>query len=79
MLATVIESDFPFEELARFDSWADASAAGHDESQIWSVTIGETDEGEDVFCYGPPHHFVNHLYHVATAERHDGNTYYEET
>ena len=48
--------------------------AGFDDDQIWSIT-----ECEDTFSYGPPHHYVNHIGHIATQERHDFETYYEET
>ena len=77
---TIYVQEFPFEELRKpsgdyFDSWQDAKDHGYDDDQIWSVVHGD----EDTFCYGPPHHFVNHIGHIATSERHDGNTYYEET
>lgn len=77
----VVEGDFPFEQLRDdggdlFTSLAAARAAGFDDDQIWSIVTG--DEG-DVWVYGPAHHVVNVLGYVATEERHDGNTYYEET
>lgn len=70
---------FPFEEIRRedgnyFDSWQEASDAGYADDQIWSVC-----EDDNVWTYGPPHHRVNHVGHIATKERHDGDTYYEET
>ena len=75
----VIESDFPYEEIRResgdyFSSWQEAKDAGFDDNQIWSIT-----ECEGTFCYGAPHHYVNHIGHIATNERHDFETYYEET
>lgn len=74
---------FPFEEIRRPDgdyflSWKDAKDAGYDDDQIWSIIEGEGDDGSEWFTYGPPHHYVNHYGHVATEERHDGNTYYHE-
>lgn len=76
---TVHQKDFPFEEIRRSDgnlfaNWQEAKDAGFEDDQIWSVTSG--DDGS--WMYGPPHNYVNHLGHVATNERHDGNTYYEE-
>lgn len=80
---TVHNQDFPFTEKRRFDSWGEAKKAGWKDSQIWSVTCGDDEDNEDgircsVFLYGPPHHYVNHLYHVVTDEHHDDDTYYEE-
>lgn len=71
-------AQFPFEEIRRpngdyFSSWQDAKNHGFDDDQIWSVTVAE-----DTWTYGPPHHFVNHVGHIATLERHDGDTYYHE-
>lgn len=72
-------AEFPFEEKRDHmtgDYWPtarDAIKAGFNLSQVWSVT-----ETDGVFCYGPPHHFVNVLGFIATEEHHDGNTYYEE-
>ena len=77
---------FPFNEYGQgklrrdigetdyYRSWQEAKDAGWDDNQIWSVT------GEDnTHLYGPPHHYVNHIGHIATEERHDGKTYYEES
>lgn len=81
-MADTIEGDFPFEEIRDdvvggngdyFASWQAAKDAGFDDDQIWSVTGG--DEG---YTYGPPHHYINHIGHIATKERHDGDTYYFE-
>ena len=71
------DNDFPYEEIRKpsgdyFDSWKDAKDAGYDDDQIWSVT-----ECDDWISWGPPHHYVNHIGHVATKERHDGDTYYQ--
>lgn len=70
---------FPFQEIRQetgdlFPTLQEAKAAGYDEDQIWSVTEGD----DDVWCYGPPQHYVNLLGFVCTKERHDGQTYYEE-
>jgi hypothetical protein len=78
-----IFADFPFEIIRRpngdyFDSWEEARLAGYDDNQIWSVTEGDGDDGSEWFTYGPPHHYVNHVGHIATKKRHDGNTYYHE-
>ena len=80
---TTIEGDFPYEEIRRpdgdyFQSWQEAKDAGWDDDQIWSVTSAEGDDGSEWIITGPPHHYVNHIGHVATLERHDNNTYYEE-
>jgi len=73
-----IFEDFPFEEFRRYDgdyftSLADAKDHGFNEHQIWSVT-----ESDGSFSYGPPHHWINIIGFVATAETHDGDTYYHE-
>jgi hypothetical protein len=78
-----IESEFPYEEIRRpdgnyFQSWKEAKDAGWDDDQIWSVVSAEGDDGSEWIIIGPPHHFCNHLGHLATKERHDNNTYYEE-
>jgi hypothetical protein len=71
--------EFPFEEIARFDSWQKASDAGYPDDQIWSVTEGDCEPWQwGVYSYGPPQHYVNYLYCVVTAEKHDGETYYED-
>lgn len=68
-------TEFPFEELGRFDTLAAALDAGFTKSQVWSVVDGDSG---DVWSYGPSHHYVNLLHYVTTAEHHDGKTYYEE-
>ena len=75
----IIKGEFPFEEIGResgdwFDSWQEAKEAGFDDNQIWSIT-----EHENTYCYGAPQHYINHIGHIATNERHDFKTYYEET
>ena len=78
-MSVTFEEDFPYEEIRQesgdyFDSWKQAKEAGFDDNQIWSVCVHD-----DTYCYGPPGHVVNHLGHVATKEKHDMDTYYEET
>jgi len=78
-----IFADFPYLITRKpdgnyFDSWKEAKDAGYDDDQIWSVIEGEDDDGSLWFTYGPPHHYVNHIGHVVTKERHDHNTYYHE-
>jgi hypothetical protein len=74
---------FPYEEIRQpdgnyFDSWQQAKDAGYDDDQIWSITEGEEEDGSEWWITGPPHHYVNHMGHIATKERHDHNTYYHE-
>ena len=76
---TVHEAYFPFEQIRKeggdyWLSWKEAKEAGYDDNQIWSVVDGD----DDFLIYGPPEHYVNHVGHTVTKERHDGNTYYEE-
>jgi hypothetical protein len=78
-----IFADFPFEIFRQpngdyFNSWEEARLAGYDDDQIWSVTEGDDEDGSEWSTYGPPHHYVNHIGHIATKERHDHNTYYHE-
>jgi hypothetical protein len=68
---TTIQGDFPYEEIRRpdgnyFQSWKEAKDAGYDDDQIWSVTSAEGDDGSEWIITGPPHHFCNHLGHLAT-------------
>ena len=81
----IIQGDFPYKKHNRpsgdfFRTVAEAKAAGWDENQIWSVVEGdETLYGKNVWVYGPSHHHINVLGFTATKERHDGETYFEET
>lgn len=73
-------TDFPFLDIRNargdyFATIAEAKAAGFDENQIWSVVGGD----ENCMTYGPSHHYINLLGYVCTVERHDGDTYYEES
>ena len=79
----VIKEDFPFEEIRTksgdfFHTLEEVKALGYTEDQIWSVVIADTDEGY-TYSYGPCEHWIGRLGYVATKEKHDGNTYYEET
>lgn len=80
MTDTIIEGNFPFEEIRQpngnyFYTATQAVQAGYSENQIWSIV-----EGDDrSYCYGPHHHYVNLIGFVATNEAHDGSTYYSET
>ena len=84
-----VETEFPFDEIRQeedgdmFDTAAEAMRfTGYDEYHIWSVTEADEEEynGErwQYRLYGPLHHFVNVLGFIATKERHDGDTYFEE-
>jgi hypothetical protein len=83
MEATIIQGDFPYEEIRQpngdyFPDWQAAKNAGFNDNQIWSVTDAEGDDGSEWIITGPPHHYINHIGHIATKEQHDDNTYYEE-
>jgi len=71
--------DFPFEEIRKdsgdyFDTAVQArSMTGYGVNHIWSVV-----QSDDCYCYGPSHHVVNVIGFIATAETHNGDTYYEE-
>ena len=80
---TIIKKTFPFEEQRResgafFSTIQEAKDLGFTEDQIWSVVITDHDEGY-TYTFGPSHHWIDLLGYVATNEKHDGNTYYEET
>ena len=77
------ETDFPYYAIPdrNGDYWPTIDsclAAGFKLSQVWSVTVTDTDEDNDdpVWCYGPAHHYVNLIGYVVTFEHHDGDTYY---
>jgi len=77
------EIEFPFTELKTptgdyYDNRIEMERAGFVESQMWSVTDADDDDGSEYLCYGPVHHYVNLLGYIATAEHHDGDTYYIE-
>jgi hypothetical protein len=72
------DTEFPFEEIRKpsgdlFRTQLEAQNAGHNENHIWSII-----ENDGTWTYGPPYHVVNVIGFVATAEAHDGMTYYEE-
>lgn len=72
---------FPFTELRKpdgdyFTAPAEALRCGFVPTQIWSIV--ESDEDGLWYVYGPSTHYVNIIGYVATAEHHDGKTYYHE-
>ena len=75
-MTTAIQTDFPYDIIYRSDPYELAKQAGFNDENIWSVVEGDED---NVFTYGPPHHFVNVIYWVVTEEAHDHNTYFEES
>lgn len=82
-MTTTHEKEFPFNELKMptgdyYDNPTQMMNAGFEESQMWSVVEADADDGSEYLCYGPVHHYVNLLGYIATAEKHDGNTYYNE-
>lgn len=72
--------DFPYREIrdARGDLFETVhlamKATGLNMDHVWSVA-----DAEGSTCFGPPHHYVNVLGFIATAEPHDHATYYEES
>ena len=77
------EQEFPFQELKTptgdyYDNRIEMERAGFVESQMWSVTDADSGDGSEYLCYGPVHHYVNLIGYIATAEHHDGDTYYIE-
>ena len=82
-MTQVHTQEFPYQTLMMptgdyYDNKQQMEAAGFAETQMWSVTEGSSDDGSEWFCYGPVDHYVNLIGYVATAEHHDGDTYYEE-
>ena len=82
--STVINSNFPFTDLRMpdgdfYDNKTQLEQAGFVESQMWSVVEACNASGDELYIYGPVHHYCNLIGYVATAEHHDGNTYYQET
>ena len=79
----VYEQEFPFTELKTptgdyYDNRIEMERAGFQESQMWSITDADDDDGSEYYCYGPVDHYVNLIGYIATAEHHDGDTYYIE-
>jgi hypothetical protein len=79
----IYAQEFPFAELRTptgdyYDNKTQMERAGFVESQMWSITDAEEDDGSEYFCYGPVHHYVNLVGYIATAEHHNGDTYYIE-
>ena len=81
-MTTIIEEDFPFDEIKKesgdfFSSIKEMEDLGFTENQMWSVVCTDFSEGS-TFTYGPRGHWINLIGYVATNEKHDGDTYYEE-
>ena len=77
------QKDFPFEEIKDengdfFNSARELLDLGYVPSQIWSIVSEEGEDGKEYFVFGPSRHYVNLIGFIATEERHDGRTYYEE-
>ena len=78
--------EFPYEEIRNargdyFDSWDEVLAAGYEETQIWCVTSGESEQGNwegTWFCYDNNPHFVNVLGFMATKEHAKPGEQYNE-
>ena len=82
-MSVVHEQPFPFQELRMpngdyYDNQTQMQNAGFIQAQMWSVVEANCDNGAEYLCYGPVGHYVNLRGYVATAEKHDGNTYYNE-
>jgi hypothetical protein len=76
-MTKIYHMEFPFEEIRQedgnyFDSEKAAQRAGFTNDHIWSIV-----EEDGVLIYGPSYHYVNRIGYIATAEAHDGMTYYE--
>ena len=81
-MTTIIEGDFPFEEIRKesgdfFSNIKEMEDLGFTEDQMWSVVCTDHDNGS-TYTYGPRDHIINLLGYVATKEKHDGDTFYEE-
>lgn len=75
--------EFPFTELKRPDGEYyhapdEMLRAGFVPSQMWSIVEAEGVDGSEWYVTGPATHYCNLIGYVATAEHHDGNTYYHE-
>ncbi len=82
--STVIQGEFPFTELRTptgdyYDNKTQLEQAGFEKAQMWSVVTTTATNGDELFVYGPVHHYVDIIGYIGTAEHHDGNTYYAET
>ena len=82
-MSTIHNQEFPFTELRMhtgdyYDNKTQMEHAGFVESQMWSITDADEEDGSEYYCYGPVHHYVNLIGYIATAEHHDGDTYYIE-
>ena len=77
------KKDFTFEGIKDengdfFNSTRELLDLGYVLSQIWSIGSEEGEDSKEYFVFGPSHHYVNLIGFIATEERHDGRTYYEE-
>ena len=82
-MSTIHEKDFPFNELRMpdgdyYDNPTQMMHAGFEKSQMWSIVEADSDDGAEYLVYGPADHYVNLYGYIATAEHHDGDTYYNE-
>lgn len=82
-MSTIHEQEFPFNELKTptgdyYDNPTQMMHAGFEKSQMWSVTAYTRKDGSEYLIYGRVHHYINLYGYIATAEHHDGDTYYEE-
>ena len=76
-------SEFPYQEVANFDTVEEALKAGWKKNQIWSVDYADDDEvdedGERWGCqsFGPP--WMNRGFgFTVTKETHDGDTFIDD-
>ena len=87
--------EFPFVEHSRLSENGDQDGEyahsphelrklGYDQTQIWSVVMGDDDELDEngerwlYMTYGPTGHYVNVIGYIGTIEHHDNDTYYQE-
>lgn len=78
-----INAEFPYRELRMhdgdfYDNKTQLELAGFDKSQMWSIVEATADNGDELYLYGPVHHYCNLIGYIGTAERHNGKTYYAE-
>jgi len=78
---STIYGEFPYQELQRFDTRAEAYASGIDKKYLWAVTedddVYDENNRYSIYIYGDHSHYVNHLYHTQTAEPYAGIDYVE--
>lgn len=76
-------TEFPFQELRMpngdyYDNQVQMQNAGFIQAQMWSIVEATGEDNSEWYVYGPADHYVNLVGYVATAEKHDGKTYYNE-